>query len=197
MDAAKRRISMVRDHLDVNQHLSSFEVEPTSNSLREFLHSKRPKVNTAKPIQATDLKSFVGKEIALGDYFEVTQERVDLFADATGDFQWIHVNPERAKAESPFGGPIAHGFLTLSLLPFLLEECMPNIEGTKFGVNYGFNKVRFVAPVHVGSKVRVRVGVHEVTEISGGLQLVLNINIEKEGDKKPAVSAEWIVRHYF
>ena len=116
-----------------------------------------------------ELPSFKGQELGTSDWIEVTQERVNLFADATGDHQWIHIDVERAKAESPFGGPIAHGYLTLSLMVPLVSQTY-TISDAKMGVNYGLNKVRFPAPVPVGSKVRARVTLKDVEEVAGGLQ---------------------------
>jgi acyl dehydratase len=147
-------------------------------------------------------KALVGKELGVSDWLPITQERVNAFADATGDWQWIHVDPERAKKESPFGGPIAHGFLTLSLSVFLNSEVIPKIEGTKMGVNYGLNKVRFMAPVMVGSKIRTRVILKEVTDVPGGYQLVHEVIFEQlrpgssEPEKKPSCIAETVTRIY-
>ena len=118
-----------------------------------------------------ELPSLKGQELGTSDWLEITQERVNTFADATGDHQWIHIDVERAKAESPFGGPIAHGYLTLSLLVPLVSQTY-TISDAKMGVNYGLNKVRFPAPVPVGSKVRALVTLKDVEEVAGGLQLV-------------------------
>ena len=142
-----------------------------------------------------DLPSLTGQELGTSDWFEVTQERVNTFADATGDHQWIHVDVERAKAESPFGGPIAHGYLTLSLLVPLAGQAY-RISDQTMGVNYGLNKVRFPAPVPVGSKVRARVVLKNVEEIPGCLQNTLAVTIEREGGDKPVCIAEWVVRSY-
>ena len=142
-----------------------------------------------------DLKSRVGQHLGYSDWVEITQEQVNLFADATGDHQWIHVDVERAKAESPFGGPIAHGFLTLSLVVPLVAGVI-TVTDQKMGVNYGLNKVRFPAPVPVGSKVRARVTLKECEQIAGGLQNVLAVTIEREGGDKPVCIAEWVVRAY-
>ena len=142
-----------------------------------------------------ELPSLKGQELGTSDWYEVTQEAVNLFADATGDHQWIHVDVERAKAESPFGGPIAHGYLTLSLLVPLVSQTY-TVTDAKMGVNYGLNKVRFPAPVPVGSKVRARVTLKESEQIAGGLQNVLAITIEREGGDKPVCIAEWVVRQY-
>jgi len=166
----------------------------SADVVRELLI--RPKARP-KTISLETFKSLVGKEIGVSDWLRVTQERVNAFADATGDHQWIHVDPERAKRESPFGGPIAHGFLTLSLLPFLNEEAMPKPEGIKMGVNYGLNKVRFVSPVPVGSNVRARTVLKELAPAGDNvLQAVLNVTIEIEGQQKPSAAVEWVVRYY-
>jgi len=142
-----------------------------------------------------ELPSLKGQELGTSDWLEVTQERVNTFADATGDHQWIHVDVERAKAESPFGGPIAHGYLTLSLLVPLVSQTY-TISDAKMGVNYGLNKVRFPAPVPVGSKVRARVTLKDVEEVAGGLQNTFAVTIEREGGDKPVCIAEWVTRVY-
>jgi acyl dehydratase len=142
-----------------------------------------------------ELPSLKGQELGTSDWYEVTQEAVNLFADATGDHQWIHVDVERAKAESPFGGPIAHGFMTLSLVVPLATQTY-TITDAKMGVNYGLNKVRFPAPVPVGSKVRARVTLKDVEEVAGGLQNTFSVTIEREGGDKPVCIAEWVTRAY-
>ena len=142
-----------------------------------------------------ELPSLKGEELGTSDWFEVTQDRVNLFADATGDHQWIHIDVERAKAESPFGGPIAHGYLTLSLLVPLVSQTY-TISDAKMGVNYGLNKVRFPAPVPVGSKVRAHVTLKDVEEVAGGLQNTFAVTIEREGGDKPVCIAEWVTRVY-
>jgi acyl dehydratase len=142
-----------------------------------------------------ELPTLVGQDLGSSDWHEVTQESVNLFADATGDHQWIHVEVERAKKESPFGGPIAHGYLTLSLLVPLLAQVL-TIEDTVMGVNYGLNKLRFPSPVPVGSKVRATATLREVTEIAGGLQYVLAVTVEREGGDKPVAVAEPVYRVY-
>ena len=142
-----------------------------------------------------ELKSLVGQEIAFSDWIEITQERVNTFADATGDHQWIHVDVERAKRESPFGGPIAHGFLTLSLLPKLMENAI-TMSNVKMGVNYGLNKVRFPAPVMVGSRIRGRIKLLEMTDIKDGAQLIFEVIMEREGSDKPVCVVESIARFY-
>jgi acyl dehydratase len=143
----------------------------------------------------TELKSLIGQEVAVSDWVLITQERVQLFADATGDHQWIHLDAERCKKESPFGGPIAHGFLTLSLLPLLMESAI-RMTDVKMGVNYGLNKVRFPAPVPVGSKVRGRMTLQSVEDIPGGAQITWLVTMEREGSDKPVCIAESIARLY-
>ncbi|WP_322059654.1 MaoC family dehydratase [Paraburkholderia sp. J63] len=142
------------------------------------------------------LRALVGAEPFLSDWHAVSEASVLGFADATGDHQWIHVDAERARRESPFGGPIAHGFLTLSLVPALLAETVAMRQ--RMGVNYGLNRVRFTSPVLVGARVRARIGVKEVSDVEGGgAQVVWNIAIECEGSERPACVAEFISRHYF
>ena len=140
------------------------------------------------------LKSRVGEELGVSEWHEVTQERVDAFAEATGDFQWIHVDPERAK-ETPFGGTIAHGLYTLSLGPKFSYD-MFTVEGIAFGLNYGYNKVRFPAPLPVGSQVRMRATLSEVTDIPGGVQMVVTQTFERDGGDKPVCVAESVARVY-
>ena len=142
-----------------------------------------------------ELPSLKGQELGTSDWIEITQERVNTFADATGDHQWIHVDVERAKAESPFGGPIAHGYLTLSLIIPMYSEVLV-VSDAKMGVNYGLNKVRFPAPVPVGSKVRALVTLKDVEEVAGGLQNTFAVTIEREGGDKPVCIAEWVTRAY-
>jgi acyl dehydratase len=142
-----------------------------------------------------DLAASVGQEIGVSDWHEIPQSQIDLFAAATGDDQWIHVDPERAKA-GPYGTTIAHGYLTLSLLAPLMKTTY-RIEGAKMAVNYGLNKVRFAAPVRVGSRVRVRVSLATVDEIPNGVQSVWSAVIELEGSEKPACIAEPVTRHTF
>ncbi len=144
-----------------------------------------------------ELRSLVGQEVAAGDWFEVTQDRINQFADATGDHQWIHIDVERARTDSPFGTTIAHGFLTLSLLSLLVSRTVQVKIPIKMGINYGLNKVRFISPVPVGAKIRSRVTLQSLEEIPGGQQLVWNVTIEREGGDKPCCVAEWLVRHYF
>lgn len=140
------------------------------------------------------LKARVGDHLGYSEWHEVTQEQVNLFADATGDHQWIHIDVERAKA-GPFGAPIAHGYLTLSLTPTLLEEVL-HVSGVSMAINYGLNKLRFPSPVPVGSKVRAGVVLAEVEDVSGGAQVNLTVTYEIEGGTKPVCVAEVLFRYY-
>ena len=142
-----------------------------------------------------EVPALVGTELGSSDWHEVTQEQVNLFADATGDHQWIHVDVERAKAESPFGGPIAHGYLTLSLLIPMWSQVL-TVTDTTMAVNYGLNKVRFPAPVPVGAKLRLTATLADVEEITGGYQLTVAAVIEREGGDKPVCIAESVFRFY-
>jgi acyl dehydratase len=142
-----------------------------------------------------EMRGLVGQELAVTDWVPVSQERVNLFADATDDHQWIHVDVERAKRESPFGGPIAHGFLTLSMVSSLFERAIRMADATMV-VNYGLNKVRFPAPVPVGSRVRARLTLQKVEDIEGGSQLEWQVMIEREGGAKPVCVAELLIRRY-
>jgi acyl dehydratase len=147
-------------------------------------------------LSVRSLESRVGQECGVSPWVEISQARIDQFAEATGDFQWIHVDPERAKS-SPFGGTIAHGFLTLSMLPKLTESTF-EFSDRKMGVNYGLNKVRFTAPVPAGAKIRGRFTLAKYEKIEGnGVQTTWSVTIEREGGEKPVCIAETIARHYF
>lgn len=141
------------------------------------------------------LKELVGQEVAVSDWTEITQERVNQFAHATGDLQWIHIEVERSKKESPFGGTVAHGFLTLSLLPMMMADAV-SMPDVKMAVNYGLNKVRFPAPVPVGSRLRARMTLVAVEDITGGAQVTWLVTIEREGGDKPVCVAESVSRRY-
>ena len=146
------------------------------------------------------LPARVGQEVHASDWMQVTQERVNAFAEATSDHQWIHVDPARAAKESPYGGPIAHGYLTLSLYPALrglVDESRPLLPGVKRVINYGINKLRFPNAVKVGARVRARCTLAAVEPIPGGLQVTENVSIEIENEAKPACAAELIMRLYF
>jgi acyl dehydratase len=153
--------------------------------------------NAEKAYEA--MKAEIGTGAKVGDWFQVTQERIDDFADATLDHQFIHVDPERA-AQTPFGGPIAHGFLTLSLLVHLstsIPSDLPKFEGMLMGVNYGLNKVRFINPVPVGARIRATAEVSEVTLKGNAVDQIRTMTVEIEGQDKPALVAEWIGRSVF
>jgi len=142
-----------------------------------------------------ELKAHADTHLGYSDYVTVTQEQVNTFADATGDHQWIHIDVERCKKESPFGGPIAHGYLTLSLGPSLSPQIF-GVSGIKLGVNYGCGKVRFPAPVPVGAKVRLGAKLLTVEDIAGGSQVTMEFAFECEGATKPSCVAEVIFRYY-
>jgi acyl dehydratase len=142
-----------------------------------------------------ELPSLKGQALGVSEWFEVTQDRVNTFADATDDHQWIHVDLARAAGESPFGGPIGHGFLTLSLFSSMWSQVL-QVTDAKMGVNYGLNRVRFPAPVPVGSKIRLAATLIDVEEVKGGLQLIVGGVIEREGSDKPACVLESVSRLY-
>ena len=143
-----------------------------------------------------ELKTLAGEEIGVSDWFEVTQARINAFADATEDHQWIHIDAERAKTASPFGTTIAHGFLTLSLLPHLAAQAY-RVQGEfKMGINYGLNRLRFISPVPAGSRVRARFTLQSVEDVAGGVQLTVVATVEIDGGQKPALVAEWLMRYY-
>jgi acyl dehydratase len=147
------------------------------------------------PSSIRQLASRVGEEVGVSPWIEVSQERIDTFAKAIEDFQWIHVDPARA-TDSPFGGTIAHGFLTLSLLSHLSERTF-SFSDRKMGVNYGLNRLRFTAPVPSGSRVRARFTLAKYEPLEGGVQVTWHTVVEIEGAQKPALVAEWIGRHYY
>ena len=146
-------------------------------------------------IDVRTIGSRVGEEIAVSDWLEVSQARIDQFADATGDHQWIHVDPVRAAAELPSKSTIAHGFLTLSLLSTLIRDSI-RFTGLRMAINYGLNRVRFVSPVPAGSRIRALITLQAVDAVSGGVQATWLATIEREGGEKPACVADWIVRYY-
>jgi acyl dehydratase len=141
-----------------------------------------------------ELRAAIGTEIGHGDWQEIDQDRIDRFADATGDHQWIHVDPERAAA-GPFGTTVAHGYLTLSMLPALTAG-LGAVDGVRMGVNYGVNKVRFPAPLPVGSRIRARVELLSVDDVPGGVQVTSRVTVEREGGDKPVCVAESVSRLY-
>jgi acyl dehydratase len=143
-----------------------------------------------------DLKSCVGQEVGISDWFVITQAQINAFAEVTGDRQWIHVDADRAKTESPFGTTIAHGFLTLSLLSHLHGQAVELHGDFKMAINYGLNRVRFPSPVAAGARIRTHSTVQTVEDIPGGIQVLWLVCMEIEGHPKPALVAEWLVRFY-
>lgn len=141
------------------------------------------------------LANYAGKEVGVSDWLEVTQERIDQFAETTEDRQWIHIDRERAARESQFKTTIAHGFLTLSLLSALARHAIA-VGGVSMGINYGLNRVRFISPVPSGARIRGRFTLANVEEIKGGVQSTWNVTVEREGADKPCCVAEWLVRYY-
>jgi acyl dehydratase len=165
-----------------------------NNQVAKKRRAKMPK-QTFESIE--DLKQSIGQEVAVTDWLTVTQDRVQQFADATGDHNWIHVDVERSRRESPFKETIAHGFLTLSLLAYFMGEAVGIKSGVRMGLNYGLNKVRWVSPVRVGSKIRARFTLAAVREVdNNGIEALYNATVESEGGTKPACVAEWLVRLY-
>ena len=146
-------------------------------------------------VELARLGELAGREVGVSEWLVVAQDRIDAFAKATDDHQWIHVDPERARTDAPFGATIAHGFLTLSLLSALVRDAV-TVEGTRMALNYGLNRVRFVSPVPSGSRIRARVALATVEAMAGTIQAIWNVTIERDGGDKPAVVAEWIVRYY-
>jgi len=141
------------------------------------------------------LADSVGSEVAVTDWFVISQDRIDTFAEATEDRQWIHLDRERARRESPYGATVAHGFLTLSMLSHLSRDVLP-VEGARMRVNYGLNRVRFPAPVREGSRIRARFTLQSVKNFAEGADVTLAVTVEVEGAEKPCCVAEWIVRYY-
>jgi acyl dehydratase len=144
-----------------------------------------------------EMKRLVGQEVSASDWFEVTQERVNAFADATEDHQWIHIDTERAKRETPFGSTIAHGFLTLSLVSHLAGQAVSVKGDIKMGINYGLNRLRFPSPVPVGSRIRARFTLQSVEDVAGGAQITWAVTVETERAEKPSLVAEWLIRYYY
>jgi len=146
-------------------------------------------------IDLARLGDLAGREVGVSDWLVVAQDRIDAFADATGDRQWIHVDAERARTGTPFGATIAHGFLTLSLVSALVRDAV-TVDGVRMALNYGLNRVRFVSPVPSGSRIRARVVLAKIDDMVDSIQAIWNVTIERDGGDKPAVVAEWIVRYY-
>lgn len=144
-----------------------------------------------------ELKTLVGQEIGTSDWFEIDQSRINAFADATDDHQWIHLDTERAKTDSPFGTTIAHGFLTLSMLPALAAQAYKVQGDFKMGINYGLNRLRFISPVPAGSRICAHFTLQSVSDVAGSVQVAVLVTVEIEGGEKPALVAEWLMRYYF
>jgi acyl dehydratase len=152
----------------------------------------------ARVVQGIDeLKKLVGQELGASEWHVVSQEQIDKFAEVTGDNQWIHVDAERAKRESPYGAPIAHGFLTMSLLSGLIKEAVDMRGDYKMKINYGFNRLRFTGGVPAGSRVRARYALSSVKDVEGGVEIAWGVTVEVEGVAKPALVAEWLGRTYY
>ena len=149
----------------------------------------------ARSVAYADVKSLVGTELGVSDWHAVTQEEINAFAECTHDHQWIHIDVERAKKDSPFGGPVAHGYYTLSLAPYLMDQIWA-VEGIRMGVNYGLNKLRFPSPVPVGKRVRARATLDDAEDVTGGMQVTVGLTFEVEGSSKPACVAEGVYRFY-
>jgi acyl dehydratase len=144
-----------------------------------------------------ELKTLVGQELGASDWHLIPQEQVDRFAEVTGDNQWIHVDVERARRESPYGAPIAHGFLTVSMLSGLIKEAVEIRGDYKMRINYGFNRLRFTGGVPVGSRIRARYALNSIKDVEGGVEIAWGVTVEVEGQPKPALVAEWLGRTYF
>jgi acyl dehydratase len=152
----------------------------------------------ARVVQGIDeLKTLVGQELGASEWHVVSQEQIDKFAEVTGDNQWIHVDAERAKRESPYGAPIAHGFLTMSLLSGLIKEAVEIRGDYKMKINYGFNRLRFTGGVPAGSRVRAKYALSSVKDVEGGVEIAWGVTVEVEGVAKPALVAEWLGRTYY
>ncbi len=144
-----------------------------------------------------ELRTRTGQEIGVSGWHAVTQEQIDRFAAVTGDDQWIHINVDRARRESPYKTTIAHGFLTVSLLPILIREAVDFRSNAKMSVNYGFNRLRFTGAVPAGSRVRARFALNSIKDVDGGVEVVWGVTVDVEGREKPALVAEWLGRTYF
>lgn len=146
-----------------------------------------------RKVPLAEVKALVGQEVGCSEWITITQQMIDTFADLTGDHYFIHVNPARAAVETPFGGTIAHGFLTLSMLAQMAYQACPSIQETKTGVNYGFNKLRFISPVRAGKRVRGRFKLRDLnTDTPGRWTSTYEVTVEIEGESKPALAAEWL-----
>lgn len=144
-----------------------------------------------------ELKTLAGQELGVSDWHAITQEQIDRFAELTGDDQWIHVDVERARRESPYGTTIAHGFLTVSMLSSLIKEAVEVRGAYKMRINYGFNRLRFTGAVPAGSRIRGRFTLNSIKHVEGGVEIAWGVTVEVEGREKPALAAEWLGRTYF
>jgi acyl dehydratase len=168
--------------------------------MRNLNHTDPPglKENSMPPLVVENphsMRRFVGREIATSEWFPVTQDRIQQFAETTEDRQWIHVDRERAQRDSPYGITIAHGFLTLSLLSYFLQQAIQMGSGVRMGVNYGLNRVRFPSPVPTGSRIRGRFTLQALKDISEGVEATFSVVIERENSEKPCCVAEWVIRY--
>jgi acyl dehydratase len=143
-----------------------------------------------------ELRSRIGEEIGVSPWHTVTQEQIDRFAEVTGDNQWIHIDAERARKESPYGTPIAHGFLTVSMLSGMAQEAVKITDPAKMRINYGFNRLRFTGAVPVGSRIRTHFTLNSLKDVEGGVEIAWGVSVEVEGRDKPALVAEWLGRTY-
>jgi acyl dehydratase len=144
-----------------------------------------------------ELRSRTGEEIGVSPWHTVTQEQIDRFAEVTGDNQWIHIDAERARRESPYGAPIAHGFLTVSMLSGMAQEAIRMTDVVKMRINYGFNRLRFTGAVPAGSRIRAHFTLNSIKDVEGGVEIAWGVSVEVEGRDKPALVAEWLGRTYF
>jgi len=200
-DAQRYRGQLAHLRLQLQQLVTEPQVQAQEQKQEVSQHGQSPEVRLDKVFSMktfetlADLAACVGQDVATTDWVEITQQQVNLFADATGDHQWIHVDVDRAQ-QGPFGGPIAHGFLTLSLLPQFFDKTIV-VNQKRMGVNYGLNKVRFMSPVPVGSRLRGHLHLHLATPIEGdGMQFQWHVTVEREGSEKPVCAAESLVRIY-
>jgi acyl dehydratase len=200
-DAQRYRGQLAHLRLQLQQLVTEPQVQAQEQKQEVSQHGQSPEVRLDKVFSMktfetlADLAACVGQDVATTDWVEITQQQVNLFADATGDHQWIHVDVDRAQ-QGPFGGPIAHGFLTLSLLPQFFDKTIV-VNQKRMGVNYGLNKVRFMSPVPVGSRLRGHLQLHLATPIEGdGMQFQWHVTVEREGSEKPVCAAESLVRIY-
>ncbi len=143
-----------------------------------------------------ELRSRIGEEIGVSQWHTVTQEQIDRFAEVTGDNQWIHIDAERARKESPYGTPIAHGFLTVSMLSGMAQEAVKITDPAKMRINYGFNRLRFTGAVPAGSRIRTHFTLNSLKDVEGGVEIAWGVSVEVEGREKPALVAEWLGRTY-